>query len=207
MNLVKNRTVGVLAMQGAYHKHIDAIRRLGARAIEVRTAADLDSSDSLIIPGGESTTIGKLIVKNNLIIPVKKRIGEGMAVFGTCAGMILLAKSVQGMEQPLIGAMDIAVERNAYGRQIDSFETGLQVKGLAGNAMKAVFIRAPRITYTWGSVEILASYGGVPVMVRQGNLFAASFHPELTDDLRVHSLFISAVQVSEGRQFFNRSNV
>lgn len=193
MNFVKVRTIGVLAIQGAYHKHSEAVGHLGINSIEVRTIEDLDFIDGLIIPGGESTTIGKLLTKNNLIDPIKKRIENGMAVFGTCAGMILLAKSVPGRDQPLLGAMDISVERNAYGRQIDSFEAEFPVKGIVGKPVKALFIRAPKIVDVSENVEVLASYGNVPVLVRQGNILAASFHPELSDDLRIHSYFISTM--------------
>jgi len=193
MNFVKVRTVGVLAIQGAYHKHSEAVRKLGINSVEVRTAEDIDVIDGLIIPGGESTTIGKLLVKNNLLDPIKKRIDNGMAVFGTCAGMILLAKSVPGREQPLLGVMDISVERNAYGRQIDSFEAVFPVKGISGNPVNGIFIRAPKIIEVSENVEVLASYENVPVLVRQGNILASSFHPELSDDLRIHSYFISAM--------------
>ncbi len=192
MNLVKTKTAGVLAMQGAYAKHIESIRRIGIAAMEIRTVSDLDRADCLIIPGGESTTIGKLLDKNGLFYPVKNRIENGMPVLGTCAGMILLAKEVCGMDQPLLGVMDITVERNAYGRQIDSFETPLAVKGITGEPFSGIFIRAPRIRNVGAGVEILASYDGIPVMVRQNNIFALSFHPELTDDTRLHSLFIAS---------------
>jgi len=189
MNYVKVRTIGVLAIQGAYHKHAGSVGRLGIRTIEVRNPADLDMVDGLIIPGGESTTIGKLLVKNNMVDPIKKRIADGMAVFGTCAGMILLAKSVPGRDQPLLEVMDISVERNAYGRQIDSFEAEFTVKGLEGGAVNGIFIRAPKIIGVSDNVQVLASYENVPILVRQGNILAASFHPELSDDLRIHSYF------------------
>jgi 5'-phosphate synthase pdxT subunit len=193
MNFVKVKTIGVLALQGAYNKHSGAVRSLGFNSVEVRTTKDMNIIDGLIIPGGESTTIGKILAKNNLIAPIKKRIDQGMAVFGTCAGMILLAKSVPGRDQPLLEAMDITVERNAYGRQIDSFEAELTVKGLEGGAVNGIFIRAPKIVRVSDKVEVLAAYENVPVLVRQSNILAASFHPELSDDLRIHSFFISTM--------------
>jgi len=193
MNYVKTRTIGVLAIQGAYHKHSQALQNLGINYIEVRAAGDLDIIDGLIIPGGESTTIGKLLARNDLIAPVRKRIIDGMAVFGTCAGMILLAKSVPGSEQPLLEVMDISVERNAYGRQIDSFEAEFTVKGISGGAVNGIFIRAPKIISSSEDVDILASYNNIPVLVRQKNILAASFHPELSDDIRIHSYFISEI--------------
>lgn len=191
MNYVRTRTIGVLALQGAYYKHAEAVRNLGLNSIEVRTLQDINKIEALIIPGGESTTIGKLLIKNNLIEPIKKRIDQGMAVFGTCAGMILIAKSVSGSEQPLIEVMDISVERNAYGRQIDSFEAEFEVKGLTGKPVNGIFIRAPKIVSISENVDVLAVHKNVPVLVRQKNILAASFHPELSDDLRIHSYFIS----------------
>jgi len=189
MNFVKIKTIGVLAIQGAYYKHAEAVRKLGINTIEVRTSEGIHAIDGLIIPGGESTTIGRLLVKNNLIEPIKKKIADGMAVFGTCAGMILLSKSVSGSEQPLLEVMDISVERNAYGRQIDSFEARLNVKGIEGNPVNGIFIRAPKIIGISEDVEVLASYENVPVLVRQKNILAASFHSELSEDLRIHSYF------------------
>ena len=191
MNYVKTKTIGVLAIQGAYKKHEEAVQKLGINTIEVRTEEDIRLIDGLIIPGGESTTIGKLLTKNNLIGPINKRIEKGMAVFGTCAGMILLAKSVPESNQPLLGVMDISVERNAYGRQINSFEAEFTVKGLNGNPVNGIFIRAPKIAGISDNVEVLASHENVPVLVRQGHILAASFHPELSNDLRIHSFFIS----------------
>ncbi len=193
MNFVKAKTIGVLALQGAYYKHIEAMKNLGIKTFDVRTIDSIKNIDGLIIPGGESTAIGKLLVKNDLIEPIRKRINAGMPVFGTCAGMILLAKSVTGMEQPLLGVMDISVDRNAYGRQIDSFEVEFTVKEIGGNPVKGIFIRAPKIACISENIKVLASYEDVPVLIQQGNILAASFHPELSDDLRVHSYFISNI--------------
>lgn len=182
---------GVLAMQGAFHKHVQVMESLGIHTHEVRTPDDLTRSDGLIIPGGESTVIVKLLVKNMLMEKLEERIHEGMPVFGTCAGMILLAKSIDSMDQPTLGVMDITVERNAYGRQKESFEAEFPVNGLDGGTFHGIFIRAPKITGTGKGVDILAEYESVPILVRQKNLLASSFHPELTGDTRIHKLFSS----------------
>lgn len=185
---------GILAMQGAFHKHKLVMESLGSETLEVRTTGELLSVDCLIIPGGESTVMGKLLVKNNIMDTLKNRILDGMPVFGTCAGMILMSKQIDGMEQPSLRVMDITVERNAYGRQLESFETELDVSGTAGGPFPGIFIRAPKIISTGTDVEILAELDSVPVLVRQGNMLAASFHPELTGDSRIHELFASMVK-------------
>jgi pyridoxal 5'-phosphate synthase pdxT subunit len=185
--------VGVLALQGAFALHAKALARLGADAVEVRTPAELARVDGLVIPGGESTTMSKLLFANDLFEPIADRLADGMATLGTCAGMILLAREVlDGRDdQRCFGAIDIAVRRNAFGRQIDSFEADLQVSGLPEAPVHAVFIRAPVVESVGDEVEVLARVeGGRPVACRQGRVLVTSFHPELSPDLRVHELFL-----------------
>ena len=185
--------IGVLALQGAFIEHIKMLRRLGLEAVEVRLPHQLDRLDGLIIPGGESTTIGKLASEYGLIAPLR-RFARTKPTWGTCAGMIFLAKDIGIDEQPILGAMDITVDRNAFGRQIDSFETDLQIAGLAGAPFHAVFIRAPVVTAVEPGVDVLARLDdGRIVAARQGRLLATAFHPELTDDLRLHSSFCDIV--------------
>lgn len=186
--------IGVLALQGDVREHIDALRRAGAEAIPVKTREEIARVDGLIIPGGESTTVGKLLVRFGLMEVVRELPEDGKPIFGTCTGMILLAKAIEGSEQPRVGVLDVTVRRNAFGRQIDSFEEDLAVEGIAGAPVRAVFIRAPFITDVQPGVEVLAEYDGHPVLVREGNLLAAAFHPELTDDIRIHQLFIRMVE-------------
>ncbi len=184
--------VGVLALQGSVREHLDSLKRCGVNAVEVRTAEQLNSVSGLIIPGGESTTVAKLLRLYGLMDLLRERGRSGFPIFGTCTGMILLAREIEGIDRPHLGLMDITVRRNAYGRQVDSFETGVVVEGVPDpdRPIPAVFIRAPLVTRVGEGVEILASVGSQPVMVRQGNLLAASFHPELTTDTRVHRFFI-----------------
>ncbi len=184
---------GILAIQGAFHKHRLTMESLGIETCEVRSREELLAVDCLIIPGGESTVMGKLLVKNNIMELLKERILDGMPVFGTCAGMIVMSQRIEGMDQPSLGVMDITVARNAYGRQIESFEASLSVAGIGGSPFPGVFIRAPKIVSTGNSVEVLAEFESVPVLVRQENMLAASFHPELTSDRRIHELFVSMV--------------
>lgn len=186
--------IGVLALQGAFAAHLDVLRRLGVEAIEVRLPVDIDECDALIMPGGESTTMSKLLESSALFDPIAKRIADGMPVFGTCAGMILLAREVADgrHDQRSFGAIDIAVQRNAYGRQIDSFETDIAFVGDA-EPFHAVFIRAPRITRCGGGVDVLAEYDGDAVLVRSNAVMAASFHPELSGDFRIHRMFLDMV--------------
>jgi 5'-phosphate synthase pdxT subunit len=184
--------VGVLAFQGDVREHKKAVESGGDTATEVRTAADLASVDALIIPGGESTTIGKLASRFGLLDPLRNRIGEGMPTYGTCAGMIFLAAALTDGDQPLLGALDIVVRRNAFGRQNDSFEADLEVAGLDW-PFHAVFIRAPWVAKVGEDVEVLAAVDGHPVMVRQGNIMASSFHPELTNDGRLHRMLIDLI--------------
>jgi 5'-phosphate synthase pdxT subunit len=183
--------VGVLALQGAFARHIQAVERLGAGAREVRVPEHLDDVDALIIPGGESTTMSKLLESQGLFDAVGERIAGGMPVFGTCAGMILLATDVLDgrADQRNFGAIDIAARRNAYGRQVDSFETDLAIVGF-DDPFHAVFIRAPVVESVGSNVQVLARVDGAPVLCASGSVMVASFHPELTDDLRLHELFL-----------------
>ena len=187
--------IGVLALQGDFREHLAVLHRLGRDALEVRTVEELDSVDALVIPGGESTTIGRLARIYGLIEPLRDRIEAGMPVLGTCAGMIFLAAATTGPAQPQLGVLDVVVERNAFGRQIDSFEVDLDVAG-TNATIHAVFIRAPWIAKVGADVEVLAtvepgSTGEAhPVFVRQGNVLAVSFHPELTRETRVHEMLL-----------------
>jgi 5'-phosphate synthase pdxT subunit len=184
--------VGVLALQGDVREHAAVLARLGVEPVEVRTPEQLRSVDGLIIPGGESTTIGKLADRFGLTESLRRRIEEGMPTYGTCAGMIFLAAGVTQGSQPQLGVLDAVVERNAFGRQNESFEADLEVVGWQ-HPFHAVFIRAPWVAKVGSGVEVLAEVEGHPVMVRQGNILATSFHPELTDDDRVHRLFLDLV--------------
>jgi pyridoxal 5'-phosphate synthase pdxT subunit len=185
-------TIGVLALQGAFIEHVHALERLGVEAREVRLPGDLDGLDGLIMPGGESTTIGKLMVQYGLDEPIRRRALDGFPIWGTCAGMILLAKDIGGLRQPLIGVMDIVVERNAFGRQLDSFEADLDIPAIGPAPFRAIFIRAPLVHSVTGATEVLARLAdGRIVAVREGNLLATSFHPELTADDRLHHFFLT----------------
>ena len=189
--------IGVLALQGDFAEHIASLRSCGVDgldAIEVRTLAQLESVDGLIIPGGESTTIARLLLAFELMEPLRARIRAGLPVWGTCAGAIMLASEVTNLDRPPIAAMDITVERNAFGRQIDSFEEDLDVAGIEGPPLHAVFIRAPVITRAGAGVDVLCRLGdGRIVAARQGRLLATAFHPELTPDHRMHALFARMV--------------
>ncbi|HZY43691.1 MAG TPA: pyridoxal 5'-phosphate synthase glutaminase subunit PdxT [Anaerolineae bacterium] len=190
--------IGVLALQGAFIEHEQVLRRLGAQTIEVRLPKDLTGLDGLIIPGGESTTIGKLAVQYNLIDPLRALAQSGQPMWGTCAGMIFMSKDV-GNDQPLLKLMDVKVQRNAFGRQVDSFEADLDVKGIDDHRLfHAVFIRAPLIESVGAGVEVLATVdrakGPAVVAARQNNLVVTSFHPELSGDDRFHQLFLKMVK-------------
>lgn len=188
--------IGVLALQGAVDLHVHALERLGVETVEVRRAEHLASVDGLVLPGGESSTISKLLVINDLFEPLAQRLSAGMPAFGTCAGMIMLASEIlDGRDDQLsFGAIDISVRRNAFGRQIDSFETDLTVIGLPEAPVHAVFIRAPVVERVGPGVEILAAVDeGRPVACRQGQILVTSFHPELAPDLRLHELFIKGM--------------
>ena len=184
--------VGLLALQGAIGLHAEAVAACGAQAVEVRTPDELTAVDALIVPGGESTTISKLLDSSGLAEPFAERLGDAMPVFGTCAGMILLATSVLDgrPDQRAYGAIDVTVRRNAFGRQVDSFEADLAIDGLDDPPFHAVFIRAPFIEATGPEVDVLASIDGHAVLARQGPVLVSSFHPELTGDLRLHQLFL-----------------
>lgn len=192
--------IGVLALQGDFAEHIAHLRVAGADAVEVRTEAQLAACDGLIIPGGESTTIARLLIAFELMEPLRARIREGLPVWGTCAGAIMLARDVPALDRPPIGAMDITVDRNAFGRQIDSFEADLDVRGIDDGPLHAVFIRAPVIRNLGAGVEVLAELDdGRVVACREGVLLATSFHPELTPDTRFHRLFVDLVRAQPVR--------
>jgi 5'-phosphate synthase pdxT subunit len=191
-------TTGILALQGDFREHREMLERMGHRPLEVRKAAQLDNLDALIIPGGESTTIARLMITNSLREPLREFCASGRPVWGTCAGAILLAKEVDSLDRPGLEVMDIAVRRNAFGRQVDSFEAELDIAGLEGPPFRAVFIRAPLIEAVRPPAQALATLDdGTIVAARQGNLLATSFHPELTGDTRVHELFLSLGAVPE----------
>jgi 5'-phosphate synthase pdxT subunit len=187
--------VGVLALQGASASHRSMLARLGAEAVAVRTEADLAGVDALVIPGGESTTISMLLESSGLFEPLAARLRDGLPAFGTCAGMILLATDVlDGRDdQRWFGAIDTAVRRNAYGRQVDSFEADLSVATLDDPPFRAVFIRAPVVERVGPGVDVLATVDDRPVLCRQGNVLVSAFHPELSDDPRLHALFLEEV--------------
>ncbi|HVE92336.1 MAG TPA: pyridoxal 5'-phosphate synthase glutaminase subunit PdxT [Actinomycetota bacterium] len=188
---------GVLALQGDVREHLDIIGRGGCAAVPVRNASDLQAIDALILPGGESTTIGSLLERHEMLDPLRKRIESGMPAFGTCAGAILLAREVLGGDVPRPGGMDLVVHRNAYGRQVDSFEEDVDVRGLG--TVRGAFIRAPRIEQTGESVDVLAERHGRAVVVREGHLLAATFHPEITGDDRLHRWFLEEICGPAGR--------
>jgi pyridoxal 5'-phosphate synthase pdxT subunit len=182
--------VGVLALQGDVREHAAILDLLGAEVVEVRLPEHLEGLDALVIPGGESTTIGKLAERYGLVEPLRTAIGEGLPTFGTCAGMIFLSGSTTGgRPQVQLGVLDVVVQRNAFGRQAESFEAELAIEGIE-KPVHAVFIRAPWIEKVGKEVDVLAEVDGHPVMVREGNVIATSFHPELTEDTRVHALLM-----------------
>ncbi len=182
---------GVLALQGDFREHAAVLAALGATPIEVRTPEELARVDCLVIPGGESTTISKLARSAGLVDPIRERAAAGMPMLGTCAGMIVMAKRVIGLE-PLLDLVDITVRRNAYGRQVDSFEADIAVEGV-DHPVRAVFIRAPIVEEVGPGVRVLAEHEGHPVVVEQGNLVVASFHPELVGETRLHAYVLEKV--------------
>ncbi|MGH2698951.1 MAG: pyridoxal 5'-phosphate synthase glutaminase subunit PdxT [Actinomycetota bacterium] len=186
--------MGVVALQGDVREHLHSLESAGATAVPVRTPDQLAGVDAAVLPGGESTTIGKLLARFELLEPLRERANEGMPLYGTCAGLILMANEIVGDQDAphRLGVMDVAVRRNAYGRQVDSFEARLEVAGL-DEPFTAVFIRAPIIERSGGEVEVLATCDEVPVLVREGNLLAASFHPEMTGDARLHQMFVDGL--------------
>ena len=197
-------TVGVLALQGDFAEHVAVLRRIGVEASEVRTAAELGALDGLILPGGESTTFGRLMQDYRLYEPLRAVVRGGVPVWGTCAGMIMLARSATELPYPTLEALDIEVDRNAYGRQVDSFEADIDIPAIGEVPFHAVFIRAPVVSSVGEGVEVLATFRRSdgeperPVAVRQGTLMATSFHPEVTNDPRLHRYFVDIVR-SEGR--------
>ena len=190
-----SRVVGVLALQGAFEAHQHVLGQLGFETVQVRTPSDLRLVGALVMPGGESTTMSHLLLTSGLFESIDTRLKQGMPVFGTCAGMILLAKDVLDgrSDQKSFGAIDIDVKRNAYGRQIDSFETDIAVDGFVDD-FHAVFIRAPQIARCGEGVTVLARHGQDVVLARQGSVIVSSFHPELASDVRIHSLFTDSLQ-------------
>ncbi len=184
--------VGVLALQGAVREHMRALEAVGAEARTVKKPSELADLDGLVFPGGESTAMA-LLAEGGLLAELRRLASSGLPMFGTCAGMILLADEVEGRQGPIVGGIDIAVARNASGRQVDSYETTLDIRGI-GPDVAAVFIRAPYITRVGPRVAVLAHCGEVAVMARQGRILVASFHPELTDDRRVHGYFVDMIR-------------
>jgi 5'-phosphate synthase pdxT subunit len=201
-------TIGVLALQGAFAAHLDLLSSLDVVGRPVRLPSDLDGLDGLILPGGESTTMSNLLRSYDLLGPLKEFISAGHPVFGTCAGMILLSDRILDgrADQIALKSIDIVVRRNGYGRQVDSFETDIDVDGF-DSAFHAVFIRAPRIEEVGPDVDVLARHEGVPVLVRQGTVMAASFHPELTNDDRIHRLFADMVRGASSSGVTTRDQV
>jgi 5'-phosphate synthase pdxT subunit len=190
--------VGVLAYQGDVREHLAALEAAGAEAVEVRSLSDLDSVDGLVIPGGESTVIGKLAARYGLLEPLRERARAGLPVFGTCAGMIFLAREVEGPPQDLLGVLDVRVRRNAFGRQVASFEAEVDVKGVDGGPVAGAFIRAPWVAEAGPEVEVLAELEGKVVAVRQGNLLATAFHPELSGEVRLHRWLVDLIAERSG---------
>ncbi|WP_168121321.1 pyridoxal 5'-phosphate synthase glutaminase subunit PdxT [Paenibacillus sp. HB172176] len=189
--------IGVLALQGAVAEHIRSLQAAGAEAVAVKRVEQLEELDGLVIPGGESTTIGKLMRKYGFMDAIKRFAADGKGIFGTCAGLIVLAERIEGQEEAHLQLMDMTVARNAFGRQRESFETDLDVKGI-DEPVRAVFIRAPLIKSIGPEVEALSIYKDEIVTARQGKLLAASYHPELTDDYRLHAYFVEMLK--EGAQ-------
>ena len=188
------KNIGVLALQGAFIEHVNIINALGHEALEIRKAEQLDDIDGIILPGGESTTMGKLLNDFNLLQPLKDKITAGLPVWGTCAGMILLAKEIADQDTSYLGTMDIMVKRNAYGRQSGSFDTHHVIPSISKEAIPLVFIRAPYIESAGPNVQILCKIDNHIVAAKQDNIFVTSFHPELTDDFAVHEYFINMIQ-------------
>ena len=191
-----NLCVGVLALQGAFSAHRECLDAIGVQSIEVRTPRQLETVDALLMPGGESSTMSQLLESSGLFTSIASRLEEGFPVFGTCAGMILLSNEILDgrHDQKSFNAIDISVRRNAFGRQVDSFESNIQTP--IGD-FHGVFIRAPRIERVGPTVEVLGSLGDEPVLVRQGSVMAASFHPELAGDARIHQYFVSTLSTTE----------
>jgi 5'-phosphate synthase pdxT subunit len=187
--------IGVLALQGAFREHREALNALGADTVDVRTPSQLEIVDALVMPGGESTTMSRLLETSELFDPLAARLRDGLPVLGTCAGLILLAREVLDgrPDQRSFGVLDASVRRNGYGRQRDSFEAELNVAGLPGGSFHGVFIRAPVVEQVGDGVDVLAEHAGHPVLVRHGAVTASTFHPELSGDLRVHERFLGSI--------------
>jgi len=186
--------IGVLALQGAVTEHMQMLSALDAETMPVRIPSELNGLDALVIPGGESTTISKLLSDYGLMEPIRKLAEQCFPIFGTCAGLVLLAKRAPNLEMETIGVMDIEVKRNAFGRQVDSFEANLEIPALHNGNFRGVFIRAPIVEKAESGVEVLCKLNNKPVAVRQGRLLACAFHPELTEDLRLHSYFLDIIK-------------
>ena len=186
--------IGVLALQGAFREHKQKFQELGANAVMIKLQRDLEGIDAIAIPGGESTSIGKLLRQYDLIEPIRERVAQGMPVFGTCAGMIVMANRITGEDVTHLGIMDVEVRRNSFGRQRESFETDLDIPVIGEEPFPAVFIRAPHIEAVGPSVKVLSTYNDRIVAVQQDNLLALSFHPELTGDNRLHAYFLELVK-------------
>ncbi|ACB08819.1 MULTISPECIES: pyridoxal 5'-phosphate synthase glutaminase subunit PdxT [unclassified Thermotoga] len=186
--------IGVLGVQGDVREHVEALHKLGVETLIVKLPEQLDMVDGLILPGGESTTMIRILKEMDMDEKLVERINNGLPVFATCAGVILLAKRIENYSQEKLGVLDITVERNAYGRQVESFETFVEIPAVGKDPFRAIFIRAPRIVETGKNVEILATYDYDPVLVKEGNILACTFHPELTDDLRLHRYFLEMVK-------------
>ncbi len=188
--------IGVIAMQGAFAEHIKMFESLGVKAIDVRKPEDLKGVQGIVLPGGESTTVGMMMKKYGLIKPVIDIVKKGAPIFGTCAGLVLLSKKIEGgiENQPILSLLDVTTLRNAYGRQVDSFETPLKVEILGDTPFLGVFIRAPFVKEVGKNVKVLAKFEGNIVAVQQGNILATAFHPELTKDARFHQYFLSLIE-------------
>ena len=200
--MIENRMrIGVLALQGDFARHAKALERCGVEVFEVRKPETLDEVDGLVVPGGESTTLLRLMDEWGFVAALEKFHGAGKPIFGTCAGLILLARDVENPRQPSLGLIDVGVERNAYGRQRESFEAaGVATLDGRETPLEMVFIRAPRIRRVGPGVETLARHGGEPVMARHGTVLVATFHPELTDDPTVHRFFCDLVRAAAERR-------
>ena len=186
--------IGILALQGDNEKHVRITDKAGALTVPLKTYKQLEQVDGLIIPGGESTTIGKLLIRFSLFKPLKEKIRDGFPVFGTCAGAILLAKDILSSNQVKLGTMNITVSRNAYGPQVESFESDIELLfHKEKESFRAIFIRAPIITQIGNKCEVLASFDKCPILVREKNMLVATFHPELTEDVRIHKYFFSMI--------------
>lgn len=189
--------IGVLSFQGDFQKHIDVYDRLGHETVSVRTAESIEALDGLVLPGGESTTIGMLMERFGLVEAIHHEIGRGLAIMGTCAGAILMSREILGSTQPRLSILDTTIERNAYGRQVNSFEADISIPVLGPQPLRGVFIRAPRYAAVGSGVKVLATFEHAPVIVQDGRHIALTFHPELTGDTRLHEYFVESIAHSE----------